>query len=174
MPLALSAANPGAPSARATLNVVSMPSPTTSHCPGSGSPNLLLYEGFIGSAAPPPQPTEPGAPTLNATASTGQVALSWSVPSGTSPFTYTVYKGTASGQETTTLVTGLSTTSFVDTSVINGVTYWYQVSATNSVKEGTRSAEKSATPQAAQPPGARSGVSAGEGAAGARQLLHGR
>ena len=123
--------------------------------PGSGSPNRLLYEAFIGSAVPPPSPVAPSAPTLTATGGTGTVSLSWISPgTGTPPFTYTIYKGTASGQETTMLATGLSVTSYIDNSVTNGTTYWYQVTATNSVSEGPRSSEKSATPQAAAPPGA--------------------
>src|SRR5205807_2180696 len=43
-------------------------------------------------------------------------------------------------------------TSYTDTAVTNGVTYYYQVSAVNSVGEGPRSNEASATPTAPPPP----------------------
>ena len=100
----------------------------------------------------------PSAPALNsATAGNGSVSLAWSAPSsdGGSAITgYKVYRGTSSGNETllTTLGTG---TSWTDTNVTNGTTYYYQVSAVNSVGESSRSSERSATPVApATAPGA--------------------
>ncbi len=45
-------------------------------------------------------------------------------------------------------------TTYTDTAVTNGTTYWYQVTATNSVKEGAKSTEVSATPTVATLPGA--------------------
>ena len=83
--------------------------------------------------------------------------LAWNAPSsdGGSAITgYRVYRGTTSGGET--LLTTLGTaTSYLDTSVLNGTTYYYQVSAINAVGEGPRSTERSATPLApATAPGA--------------------
>ena len=123
---------------------------------GRGSPNRLLYETFIGPAGPPPAPTAPGAPTLTATAGNGQVSLSWSVPSdgGAAITGYTIYKGTAAGGESFLVAPAGTGTTYIDTAVTNGTPYWYQVSATNSVNEGVKSAEVSATPNVATPPGA--------------------
>src|SRR5262249_30342983 len=60
---------------------------------------------------------------------------------------YKVYRGTASGNET--LVASLGTgTSWNESGLANGTTYWYQVSAVNSVGEGSRSYEATATPAA--------------------------
>ena len=93
-------------------------------------------------------PTLPAAPTLNApTAGNGLVTLSWSAPgNGGSAITgYKLYRGTSSGNRTllTTLGTG---TSYIDTAVGNGTTYYYAVSATNAVGDGPQSNERSAIP----------------------------
>ena len=105
------------------------------------------------SATPAAPATAPGAPTLNsASAGSGSVALAWSAPAsdGGSAITgYKVYRGTSSGGETllATLGTG---TSWTDTGVANGTTYYYQVTAVNSRRRGRRSNERSATPAAAR------------------------
>ncbi len=75
--------------------------------------------------------TTPAAPSqLTGTASTGQIALSWSA-STTSGVTYSVYRGT-SGAAATAIKTGLTTTSYTDTTVVAGITYTYYVVAVNS------------------------------------------
>ena len=124
--------------------------------PGGGSPNLLLYAGFVGAGTQPPQPVAPGAPGgLIATAGGASVTLSWTPPSvGTPTPTYNIYRGTVSDQETTTVATGVAATSYVDNNppLAIGTTYYYKVSATNSLGEGPLSAEVSATPLAIPPP----------------------
>jgi CSLREA domain-containing protein len=110
------------------------------------------------SATPQASGTAPGAPTLNSvTPSSGSVALSWSAPSsnGGSAITgYKVFRGTSSGGETLLTTVG-NVTSFTDTTVTNGTTYWYTVAAVNSVGTGAQSNELSATPTAsATVPGA--------------------
>jgi subtilisin family serine protease len=104
-------------------------------------------------AAPPPEPDPepPSAPSLSATAGDGSVSLTWTEPAddGGGPITaYEVYRGDAAGTATllTTVPDGLE---YLDASVNNGQTYWYQVAAVNSVGVGDRSGEVSATPQAA-------------------------
>ena len=81
----------------------------------------------------------PGAPTLrSATAGNGSVALAWSAPGsdGGSAITgYKVYRGTSTGGET--LLDDARQRHELDGhSVANGTTYYYQVSAVNSVGEG--------------------------------------
>jgi serine protease AprX len=93
--------------------------------------------------------TVPGAPTLTAaTAGSAQVTLAWSAPAsdgGAAVTGYRVYRGTTSG--TKTLLTALgAVTTYTDTSVVNGTTYFYEVSAVNTAGEGARSNERSATP----------------------------
>jgi hypothetical protein len=149
-------ANPGATPAtvasalktNATANVVGSP--------GTGSPNLLLFEGFIGGTPEPPPATPPGQPVLTATGGNTTVSLSWTAPSpGSQPIMgYRIFRGSTSGAEALLIAPPGTGTSYVDTGLVNGQTYWYQVSAVSSVGEGARSVGRSATPQAATPPGA--------------------
>ena len=94
-------------------------------------------------------PTAPGAPSLSASATSGRVSLTWTVPSnGGSAITgYAIYRGTSSGGEGTTVYAsaGATATSFNDTSVVNGTRYYYQVAALNAIGQ-TRSNEANATP----------------------------
>jgi fibronectin type 3 domain-containing protein len=101
------------------------------------------------SATPTAPITVPGQPTLTATAGNAQVALSWTTPAnGGSPISgYRLYRGTSSGSLALYQTLGVVTT-YTDTAVTNGTTYYYQVSAANGVGEGSRSAEHSATPTA--------------------------
>src|SRR5439155_935160 len=103
-------------------------------------------------------PTPPSAPeNLQAVAGDGQVTLTWDPPSndgGAPILLYTIYRSTSSGEESFLITVPLVTT-YIDLAVSNGVTYFYQVSATNAVGEGPRSSEASATPTApATAPGA--------------------
>src|SRR5207247_1630419 len=113
--------------------------------------------------APPPPPTPPSAPpTLVATGGNAQVTLTWQAPAsdGGSPITnYRIYRGTSSNGETLLATIG-NVLTYTDTSVTNGVTYYYQVSAVNAAGEGPRSNEASATPSPPPPPPPDFGISA--------------
>ncbi|MNZ61854.1 Endoglucanase 5 precursor [compost metagenome] len=92
-------------------------------------------------------PTPPAAPTsLTAVAGDAKVNLGWAASSGAA--SYTVKRAPASGGPYTTIATGLSATTYTDTGLTNGTTYFYVVSASNSVGEGANSAQASAKPQA--------------------------
>src|SRR5439155_11098992 len=91
-----------------------------------------------------------------ATAGDATVTLTWSAPNsnGGSPITnYRIYRGTSSNGETLKATIG-NVLTYTDTTVTNGVTYYYQVCALNNVGEGPRSNEASATPTAPPPPSA--------------------
>ena len=60
---------------------------------------------------------------------------------------YRVYRGTSAGGETLLTTLG-NVTSFSDSGVSNGTTYYYEVAAVNAVGESARSNERSATPTA--------------------------
>jgi peptidoglycan/xylan/chitin deacetylase (PgdA/CDA1 family) len=96
-----------------------------------------------------PNASAPGAPSLSgAVGGNGSVGLQWSAPAsdGGSAITgYDVYRGTASGGETLLAQVG-NVSGFTDTSVANGTTYYYKVSAVNAVGESALSGELSATP----------------------------
>ena len=103
---------------------------------------------LVASPGPPP------APTLDsAVAGDSSVALSWTTHpgGGAAVVGYRVYRGTSSGGETLLATLGLAS-SYDDTTVTNGTTYYYEVSAFSSLGEGERSNELSATPAVA--PGA--------------------
>src|SRR5207302_224992 len=80
------------------------------------------------SATPTAPATEPGVPTLTATAGNAQVALSWTTPAnGGSPITaYKLYRGTVSGSLSLYQTLGV-TNGYTDIAVTNGTTYYYQV-----------------------------------------------
>jgi fibronectin type 3 domain-containing protein len=86
----------------------------------------------------------PGVPTgVTATAGAGQVTVSWN-PSGGAT-SYNLYRATTSGSETL-YQTGVTASSFTDTGLTNGTTYFYEVSAVNSSGETGLSSEVQATP----------------------------
>ncbi|HLP78711.1 MAG TPA: LamG-like jellyroll fold domain-containing protein, partial [Candidatus Paceibacterota bacterium] len=92
-----------------------------------------------------PVPSEPTG--LSATAvSSSQINLAWTAVSGAA--SYNVKRSSASGTGYTTVVSGVTATSYSDTGLANGTTYHYVVSAVNAGGEGGNSAEASATPSA--------------------------
>jgi len=97
----------------------------------------------------------PSAPlNLHAIAGDGYVKLTWEAPSntgGSSIVEYKIYRGTSSGGETFLAEVSGSTLSYNDTSVTNGVTYYYYVVPVNSAGAGDQSNEVSATPGTAVP-----------------------
>jgi fibronectin type 3 domain-containing protein len=62
--------------------------------------------------------------------------------------TYNVYRGTSSGGESTTPLnpSQITTTSYTDTNVTHGTTYYYIVEAVDSAGNSSPSNEVSATP----------------------------
>lgn len=91
----------------------------------------------------------PNAPTdLAATSGDHQVALTWTTPAIGSPTSYNVKRSTGSAGPYTNIVgtTTAPTTSYTDTTSVNGTTYYYVVSAVNATGEGTNSTEANATP----------------------------
>ena len=85
------------------------------------------------------------APTsLVATASNAVVFLSWNGSAGTD--SYLVKRSTTSGSGYATVASGVTATSFTDTGLVNGTTYYYVVAATNVNGVSSNSIEASATP----------------------------
>src|SRR5215475_2430437 len=115
------------------------------------------------SATPQNVQTPPPAPTgLVATAGNAQVSLSWNASSGAT--SYNVKRSTTSGGPYTTIATGVTSTSFTNTGLTNGTTFFFVVSAVNAAGESGNSNQASATPQNVQtPPPAPTGLVATAG-----------
>jgi subtilisin family serine protease len=89
----------------------------------------------------------PSAPTgLTATGADGQVTLAWST--AFAALTYNVKRSTVQGGPYATVSSGVKGPHFVDTTIVNGTTYYYVVSSSNVVGESANSNEASATPKA--------------------------
>src|SRR2546425_436196 len=96
--------------------------------------------------APPSAPSAPR--NLTAGPRGGEGGVPWQTPAsdGGAPITnYTVHRGTASGGETILTSMG-DVVTYTDTTVTNGFTYYYEVSAVNRFGVGSRSNEVAATP----------------------------
>ncbi len=105
------------------------------------SQSITLFVIPAGSTLSPPS-----APTgLAATVGSGTVTLTWNGAGGAT--SYTVKRGIASGGPYTTVGSlGSSPTSFTDSGLTNGTTYYYVVTGTNSAGTSPNSAEVFATP----------------------------
>ena len=87
----------------------------------------------------------PDAPTgLTAVLGQNQVTLSWTISGGATG--YTVKRATASGGPYMTVADNVTSATFTDTGLSNGVTYYYVVAATNAHGSSPDSAAVFATP----------------------------
>src|SRR6185503_5002100 len=82
---------------------------------------------------------------LTATAGNAQVALSWTASTGATG--YNVKRSTTNGGPYTTVASPAGT-SFTNTNLTNGTTFFFVVTATNASGESANSSQVSATPQA--------------------------
>lgn len=88
----------------------------------------------------------PAAPlALLASPGEGVVPLHWQSSFGAT--SYTVMRATTSGGPYSTIASGVTTSSYTDTTVTNGTTYYYVVTASNSAGTSGNSPEDNATPQ---------------------------
>lgn len=123
---------------------------------------IIYNQGVCADVFPPATPTG-----LVATAGNGAVSLNWNDNTEPDFTTYTLYRSTTSGSGFTPRATGLTASSFLDSPLTNGTTYYYRVAARDSVNESNQSAQQSATPntggQDFTPPAAPSGFVATAG-----------
>ncbi|HYV35366.1 MAG TPA: fibronectin type III domain-containing protein, partial [Gemmataceae bacterium] len=126
----------------------------------AGGESAMSTEAF----ATPQLPAIPAAPTtLTPTASPNQVALTWIASTGAA--TYNVYRSLTPGTETgPAIASGLVATSYTNTGLTNGVTYYYTVTAVNAGGESPMSTEAFATPQPLPAPNPPTGLGAIGGA----------
>lgn len=97
------------------------------------------WSNFIGAVTPPAAPTG-----LTATPGNSQITLGWVTPVGGT--TFNIKRSTTSGGPYTTIASGVSGPGYVDTSVANGTTYYYVVSALDIAGEGPNSTQAFAAP----------------------------
>ena len=90
-------------------------------------------------AATPPTPTG-----LQATAGNAEVTLNWGASAGAT--SYHVKRSTTNGGPYSTVVASPTVTNYLDTTVSNGTTYYYVVSAVDSAGESANSSQAIATP----------------------------
>jgi hypothetical protein len=111
------------------------------YCSGWGAINFNAF-----ASTQIPAGTVPSTPTgVSASAGNGQVTISWSASSGAT--SYNVKRATTSGGPYTTIASPTGTT-YTNTGLTNGTTYYYVVSAVNSSGESSNSTQVSATPTA--------------------------
>jgi len=110
--------------------------------------NFTIVDGAGTSIWPPPPP--PGAPTLSLTnpqSAAPVLNLSWTVPSSVAPITgYNILRGNSSGTETLYQTVSAATTTYADTAVSFGTTYYYIVQAMAGSTVGPDSNEQFASP----------------------------
>ena len=87
--------------------------------------------------------------TLAAQPGNGSVALTWTAPA--TAVSYQILRSTTSGSGYIVAGTKGSTTGFTDTSVVNGTTYYYVVTASNGSCSSTNSNEVSVLPTCTPP-----------------------
>jgi subtilisin family serine protease len=92
----------------------------------------------------------PAAPTgVGAAPGDGRVTLTWNPVSGAT--SYRVKRSGTSGGPYTLIASGVGTTNYADTGLVNGVPYFYVITAVNAAGESSPSGQVSATPIAAKP-----------------------
>jgi fibronectin type 3 domain-containing protein len=125
---------------------------------GSAAAGIQLAEWALISQGteqiPPSDTAPPAAPAaFTATGGDGAVALDWADNTEPDIARYTVYRSTTNGGPYNAVATGVTFSSYSDTTVINGTTYYYVVTAADmSLNESVNSAQASATPQLPPPP----------------------
>ncbi len=80
---------------------------------------------------------------VNASASGTSIQLSWNGVSGAT--SYTIKRSTSPGGPFTTVVSGITATSYTDSPTADGTTYYYVVTGVNSTGEGSASSAASTT-----------------------------
>jgi hypothetical protein len=88
-------------------------------------------------------PAIPG--NVSVTPGIKQITIKWSASSGAQ--SYNVKRSTVKGGPYSTIASGVTTTSYVDTGLVKKVTYYYVVSAVNACGESANSAQVSARPR---------------------------
>ncbi len=121
---------------------------TAVNASGEGPPSVQVTATPT-TLAPPPSTGPPGAPgSVLATAGNGQVSLSWSPPTsngGAQVSSYNVYLSTTPGSQGARLAV-VTTTGYTATGLLDGTTYYFEMTAANTAGEGVASVQVAAAP----------------------------
>jgi fibronectin type 3 domain-containing protein len=93
--------------------------------------------------APPAVPTAPTGLTATRLNQKGRIQLSWNAVNGAT--SYAVKRSLTSGGPYTNVTTGVTSTSYTNTGLSSGVTYYYVVAAVNPAGSSGNSNQASAT-----------------------------
>jgi fibronectin type 3 domain-containing protein len=94
--------------------------------------------------------TKPSAPsTVAAIPGNTQVTVNWSASAGATG--YILKRGTSSGNETTTVASGIASTTYTDTGLLNGTRYYYVVASIGTGATSGNSTEVNAVPSVPLP-----------------------
>jgi hypothetical protein len=116
--------------------------PNGTHTLATGRGRINVYRALL---AATPATTAPNVPAnLAAATGSGQVYLAWNPSTGATG--YNVKRATTSGGPYTTIASNVASPSYLNTGLTNGTTYYYVVSAVNSIGESANSAQVRATP----------------------------
>jgi len=128
------------------------PSPSPSAITVSPSPSPSPSPTASPSSSPSPAAVTPPSAPLNLAAKAGKpgggLTLTWQAPTadgGSAVSDYYVYRGASTGAEALLADTGSTATTYKDTAVAPGTTYYYYVKAANTAGTGPQSNEASAT-----------------------------
>jgi fibronectin type 3 domain-containing protein len=110
---------------------------TADNAAGEGSPSTQS------AGAMPLAPTSlPGVPSgVNAIAGNAQVTVSWTAVSGA--VSYNIYRSTSAGVQGSKIAASAGA-AYADSTVLNGTTYYYEVTAVNAIGEGAPSTQSAA------------------------------
>jgi hypothetical protein len=114
-----------------------------------GNFSTTTYKGTLSTSSGPPAPPA----GVTASAGDGQVSLSWTPNSESDLAGYNVYRSTSTPVATTTPLNSslLTSSSFLDTGLTNGTTYYYVVEAVDTASLKGQAPAVSATPSASTP-----------------------
>ena len=103
--------------------------------------------GVSGNATDSLNGLQPAPAGLSAIGTNAQVSLAWSAAAGAT--NYTLWRGTNAGAENVTVVAGYTGTTYTNSGLVNGTTYYYVVTATGPGGLSGKSPEANATASAA-------------------------
>ena len=139
------AQNPALTNSQVSALITSNVDPYTPSSGGiaAGSGRINVYRALLAAGGGAARvPNAPGG--MVAASGNTQVILSWNVTAGAA--SYNVKRSLVSSGPYTSLATGGTTTTYTDTGLPNGTTYYYVVTAVNTVGESPNSAQVSAVP----------------------------